>query len=327
MKKIIALLLAVMMLFALAACGDKEEPVEEPVEEAPVEEIEEAPAVEEEPIATPEPTELPEIDKLTDAALEENEFTVLCSCSEDMIKAAAAEFQAIYGIPVTYKCVSLAEAAAAVEGGSAGADVWMGAPAAVLDKAAAAGLLSPYQAENAGNLLSDSFKSADGSWYGIYADVLGFTFKAGASDSVPSGWGALNADTVRISLLDGSGAAAVESGECAVAAGGLSFGVARALAGGNLDFAVPKGELKCLLSGAGIINGCAHADAAKLWMEFVLSSDFANPAGLAGMGLFPVVANSDMPAVAAALELDIAKAKAAALDGSEDLAALAEKLK
>lgn len=326
MKKIIALLLAVMMLLTLAACGDKEEPVEEPVVEAPVEEIEEAPVVEEEAIATPEPTELPEIDKLTDAALEENEFTVLCSCSEEMFTAAAAEFQAIYGIPVTYKCMSVAEAAAAVEAGSTGADVWMGAPAAVLDKAAEAGLLSPYQAENTGNLLSDAFKSADGSWYGIYADVLGFTFKAGA-DSVPSGWDALNADTMRISLLDGSGAAAVESGECAVAAGGLSFGVARALAGGSLDFAVPKGELKCLLSGAGIINGCAHADAAKLWMEFMLSSDFATPSGLAGMGLFPVVANSDMPAVAAALELDITKAKAVALDGSEDLAALAEKLK
>lgn len=326
MKKIIALLLAVMMLFALVACGDKEDSVEAPIEEPSVEEIE-TPAVEEEPIATPEPTELPEIDKLTDAALEETEFAVLCSCSENMLKAAAAEFQAIYGIPVSYKCVSVAEAAAAVEAGSAGADVWMGAPAAVLDKAAAAGLLSPYQAENTGNLLSDSFKSADGSWYGIYADVLGFIFKAGAADSIPSGWDALNADTTRISLLDGSGAAAVESGECAVAAGGLSFGVARALAGGSLDFAVPKGELKCLLSGAGIINGCAHEDAAKLWMEFVLSSDFANPAGLAGMGLFPVVANSDMPAVAAALEMDIAKAKAAALDGSEDLAALAEKLK
>ena len=52
MKKLIALLLALVMVIGLVACGAEEAPVEEaPVEEAPVEEapVEEAP-VEEAPV-------------------------------------------------------------------------------------------------------------------------------------------------------------------------------------------------------------------------------------------------------------------------------------
>ena len=55
MKKLIALLLALLMVFSLVACGAKEEapaaPAEEEKVEAPAEEKEEAPAEEEEPAA------------------------------------------------------------------------------------------------------------------------------------------------------------------------------------------------------------------------------------------------------------------------------------
>lgn len=54
MKKLIALLLAALMVFALCACGAAEEPAEEPAE-APVEEAAEAPAEE----AAEEPAEAP----------------------------------------------------------------------------------------------------------------------------------------------------------------------------------------------------------------------------------------------------------------------------
>ena len=52
MKKLIALLLAAMMVFALCACGASEEPAaeEQPAAEAPAEEATEAPAEEEAPV-------------------------------------------------------------------------------------------------------------------------------------------------------------------------------------------------------------------------------------------------------------------------------------
>ena len=68
MKKILAMLLVLSMVFALAACGAKEEapaaPVEEPAAEAPVEEapVEEAPAEEEVAVMTHEEFVAAELD-------------------------------------------------------------------------------------------------------------------------------------------------------------------------------------------------------------------------------------------------------------------------
>ncbi len=329
MKKIIALLLAVMMILSLAACGGKEAPAEAPAEPAAVE----APVAVEEPVEEPEPTELPDIDKLADAAMEENELKVICSCSEDIAAAAAGEFEAIYGIPVTYECMGIEEAAAAVEAGC-DADVWLGAPSVVLDDAAAKGFLLAYEAENAANLLGDAFKAADGSWYGIYADVMGLTYNVDAfaknPEKLPAAWDDLYKDEYAgklcCSLRDGNAAAAVAAGEYDIAVGAVSFGVARALGGSKLDFAVPEGKLQCMLGGAAIISGCAHENSAKSFIEFLLT-DFADPADLSHMGFFPVVADAAVPAIAVALELDISEAEIAPLDGSEDLPELVEKLR
>lgn len=330
MKKIIALLLAVMMVLSLAACGEKDEPVEEiPAEPEVVEE----PEIVEEPVVEPEPTELPEIDKLADAAMEEKELKVICSCSEDIAAAAAGEFEAIYGIPVTYECKSIEEAAAAVEAGC-DADIWLGAPSVVLEAAAAKGLLLAYEAENTINLLGDSFKAEDGSWYGIYADVMGFTYNVDAfaknPEKLPATWDDLYkeeyAGKLCGSLQDGNAAAAVAAGEYDIAVGAVSFGVARALGGSKLDFAVPGGKLQCMLTGAAIISGCAHENSAKSFIEFLLT-DFAEPTDLSHMGLFPVVADAAVPAIAVALELNISEAEIVPLDGSEDLPGMVEKLK
>lgn len=323
MKKIIALLLAVMMMLALAACGEKAEPVETPAE-APVEEA---------PVEEPAPTELPEIDKLADAALEENELKVICSCSEDIMKSAAAELEAIYGITVSCEYMSAEDAAAAIEAGT-DADVWMGAPSAFLKDAAGKGLFTAYEAENAVNLLSEEFRAADGSWYGIYADLMGFVYNLEKIDKdpdmIPAHWedlyGEKYYDKICASLRDSNGVAAVESGVYDIAIGEVSYGVTRALKGSNIDFAVPEGELRCTLTGTAIISGCAHENAAKQWVEFILS-DFAEPADLIHWGLFPVIAGAPVHAVAAALNLDIAEARVIDLTGSEDLPTMVDMLK
>ncbi len=324
MKKIIALLLACVRVLALAACGKKDEtPVEPEATPGPeiVEPVEQG------------PEELDEIDKLADAALDEKELKLISSCGEDVTKTAAEEFEAIFGIHVTYQCMSVEDAAAAIESGS-DADVWMGVPSAILDKDAAKGLFLPYTAENSGKLLSDSFKGTDGSWYGIYADLMGFTYNreifADIPELIPTAWGDLYKDVyvdqLCASLTDGNAAAAVASGEYAIAVGRVSYGVARALGGSNLDFAVPSTGLQCMVVGTAILKDCAHENAAKQWIEFMLT-DFADGADLSHMGLFPVIADAATPAIAAALGIDIASAKVVPVTGNEGLVELVELLK
>lgn len=329
MKKIIALLLTVVMVFSLCACGDKEEPAETPAQETPAVET---PAAET-PVEEPIPTELPEIDKLADAALEENELKVICSCGEDLMKIAAGELEAIYGITVSYECMSAEEAADAIEAGC-DADIWMGAPSAYLNAAAKRGLLSAYEAENAVDLLSREFRAADGSWYGIYADLMGFIYNLDKlekdPDMIPTTWDELYGekyyDRICGSLNNNSAAAAVESGAYDIAIGEMSSGVVRALKGSNLDFAVPESELRCTLTGTAILKGCAHENAAKQWIEFILS-DFAGPADLIHLGLFPVVEGDSVHPVAAALGLDIAEARVVELTGEEDLPTMVDMLR
>lgn len=325
MKKLIALLLALMLILSLAACGEKDEAPETPAEP----EITEPEIIEPE-IIEPEVTELPEIDRLADAALEENELKIICSFDEEMMSIAAGEFEAIFGIPVKYECMSVEDAKAAIESGT-DYDVWMGVPSAVLDECA--GRFLPYIAENVDGVLSPAFMGTDGSWYGIYADVMGFTYNREIfdenPDAIPGSWADLYkeiyAGKLCQSVKDGNAAAAVASGEYAIAVGRVSFGVARALGGSNLDFAVPQGDLQCMVVGTAIISGCAHENAARQWIEFVLT-DFAGPVDLSHLGLFPVVADADTPAIAAALGLNIADAKVVPVLGSEGLVELVEKL-
>lgn len=324
MKKIIALLLACVLVFSLAACGDKEET---PVEPQVTDEPELTEPVEQ------EPEELAEIDKLADAALEENELKLISSCDEDITAVAAVEFEAIFGIHVTYECMSLEEAEAAMENGT-DADIWMGVPSAVLEEYAEKGSFLSYTAENSGKLLSDSFKGANDSWYGIYADLMGFTYNRemfeDASELIPTSWDDLYKDVyvdkLCASLQDGNAAAAVASGAYAIAVGRVSYGVARALGGSNLDFAVPSDGIQCMVVGTAILDGCAHENAAKQWIEFILT-DFAEGVDLSHMGLFPVIADAATPAVAAALAIDIADAKVVPVVGDEGLVELVELLK
>ena len=91
MKKIFAVLLAMTLLFSLAACGGKEEapaPTEAPAA-APVEETP-APVSTEEPVAEPEPTEEPAVEEPS-----------LMELAESFVGGEAAELIAAIGEPVS----------------------------------------------------------------------------------------------------------------------------------------------------------------------------------------------------------------------------------
>ena len=166
MKKIIAMLLAVMMLFALAACGQSAAPAEQPAQQdTPAEAPAEEPADEADPMA-----------ELVAAAQAEGELVVYGSCEEEYLAAACENFEALYGIKTTYQRLSTGEVQAKIEeeNGNPSADVWFGGTTDPYNVVAAEGLLEAYEAQNASHLISDMYRNADGYWYGIYKGILGF---------------------------------------------------------------------------------------------------------------------------------------------------------
>ncbi|MFR0844455.1 MAG: ABC transporter substrate-binding protein [Oscillospiraceae bacterium] len=166
MKKILAVLMAVLMVASLAACGgNTSAPATEPAP-APAAANTTAPAAE---------TTAPE-QSLIDAAKAEGELVVYGSCEEDYLAAACTHFEELYGIKVQYQRLSTGEVQAKIEeeNGNPSADVWFGGTTDPYNVVAAEGLLEAYEAENASHLLGSQYRDPDGYWYGIYKGILGF---------------------------------------------------------------------------------------------------------------------------------------------------------
>lgn len=157
MKKLLKLFLANAMAFSLVACsgGGTDTPAEQPADESS--------------------TGTDEMEELIAAAKEEGELIVYGSCEEEYLAAAAEHFQELYGIQVQFQRLSTGEVQAKIEeeNGNPSADVWFGGTTDPYNETAVAGLLEPYDAKNASHLLEDTFRDADGNWYGIYKGILG----------------------------------------------------------------------------------------------------------------------------------------------------------
>ena len=164
MKKIIALLLTFLMVLGLAACGGTTPPAETTAATIP---------------AAADGTEATGdsyMDELIAAAQAEGELIVYGSCEEEYLAVACEKFEELYGIKVQYQRLSTGEVQSKIEeeNGTPSADVWFGGTTDPYNVCAAAGLLMPYEAQNASHLLSDAYRDADGNWYGIYKGILGF---------------------------------------------------------------------------------------------------------------------------------------------------------
>lgn len=103
------------------------------------------------------------------------EITVLCGATEEWCEANLAAFTDATGIAADFVRLSSGEAAARLEAGkeSPEFDVWHGGPADGFVAAAERGLLEPYTSP-AAQAVRPEWKSADGSWTGVYVGVLGF---------------------------------------------------------------------------------------------------------------------------------------------------------
>ncbi len=175
MKKYLAMLLAVVMVLSLAACGGKTEAPAATAAPAP-----DAPAATGATEAPKSESKYPSyfdgMDDLIAAAQAEGELTVYGSCEEEYLAAACQHFQEVFGIKVNYQRLSTGEVQAKIEEekGNPSADVWFGGTTDPYNVVAKEGLLEPYAAQNASHLLSDMYKDPDGNWYGIYKGILGF---------------------------------------------------------------------------------------------------------------------------------------------------------
>ncbi len=170
-KKTLAAIMAAAMTLSMAACGgssDSQEKTDDTPATAPTESAQQT--------ETDESAEGSELDALIAAAQEEGTLTVYGSCEEAYLSAACQKFEELYGIQVDYQRLSTGEVYTKIEeeAGSPSADVWFGGTTDPYNEAVAAGLLEPYDAMNASHLLSDTYKDADGNWYGIYKGILGF---------------------------------------------------------------------------------------------------------------------------------------------------------
>ena len=184
MKKLIAILLSLVMVLGLVACGAEEAPA---TTAAPT-------ATEAAPEAAPETAEPSYMEQLIAAAQAEGTLVVYGSCEEEYLAVACEKFQELYGIEVQYQRLSTGEVQSKVEeeAGNPSGDVWFGGTTDPYNVCAAEGLLEAYEAENASHLLGSAYRDKDGYWYGIYKGILGFMVNRDELDrmgiAVPQDW-------------------------------------------------------------------------------------------------------------------------------------------
>ena len=343
-KKYLALLLALVMVFALVACGNTTE-TPAPATEAPAAE----------PETPAEPAEADPMEELIAAAKAEGELTVYGSCEEEYLAAACQHFQELYGIKVNYQRLSTGEVQAKIEeeNGNPSADAWFGGTTDPYNVLAKENLLEPYAAMNASHLISDMYKDAEGKWYGIYKGILGFMVNTDELDRLgleaPADWADLlkpeykgliwlsnynTAGTAKLVIntmiqkyghdegiqylvdLDknievytksGSGPSKnVGTGECVIGIGFLHDGITQIVDNqyGNIALVIPSSGTSFEIGATAMFKGAKHPNAAKLWIEYALSPECVELAAKNGSYQFLVIDNATQPEQAAEFGLD-----------------------
>ena len=344
MKKILAVLMAVLMVASLAACGGKTS--------APATEAAPAPAADNTTAAAE--TTAPE-QSLIDAAKAEGELVVYGSCEEEYLAAACEHFEELYGIKVQYQRLSTGEVQAKIEeeNGNPSADVWFGGTTDPYNVVAAGGLLEAYEAENASHLLGSQYRDPDGYWYGIYKGILGFMVNkdelARMNLEAPADWQDLlkpeykgliwlsNYNTagtaklvintmiqkyghdegiqylvdldknIQVYTKSGSGPSKnVGTGECVIGIGFLHDGITQIVDNGyeNVQLIIPSSGTSFEIGATAIFKGAKHPNAAKLWVEYALSPECVELAASHGSYQFLVIDNAKQPEQASEFGLD-----------------------
>ncbi len=98
----------------------------------------------------------------------------------------------------------------------------------------------------------------------------------------------------------------VGTGECVVGIGFLHDGITQIVDNGygNVGLIIPSSGTSFEVGATAIFKGCAHPNAAKLWIEYALSPDCVELAADNGSYQFLVIDNAKQPEVAAQFGLD-----------------------
>ena len=332
MKKVLALLLALAMVFSFAACGEKKQEAEVKV-----------------------PAGWEDFKDLVAAAQAEGELVVYGGCEEEYLAAVCNNFQEMFGVKVSFQRLSTSEILAKVqeENGNPSADVSFGGTTDPYNEMVLAGLLEPYNAKNASHLLSDKYKEKNNNWFGIYTGMLGFFYNkdevARLGIAVPkdfkdlvdpqykgliwssnyntAGTAKLVVNTaiqkyghdagiqwlvdldknIEVYTKSGSGPSKnVGPAECAIGIGFLHDGITQIVDNGytNVGLVLPSSGTTCEIGATAMLKGCKHPNAAKLWIEYALSPDCVNLAKENGSYQFLVIDNAEQPKEATEFGLD-----------------------
>lgn len=205
-KRLLALLLALVMIFALAACGGGSKPEAEPTEAPAAEGGEEAGEGEEaeepeegekaeeggEEAEEPEKTE-EEAGDTAEAPEETGKLVIYAGALEDECIAIGEAFEKETGIDTEVVVLGGGEILARVEAESENpiASIWWGGGIDGQMNAKDRGLLQPYLSPNA-EFVDDSLKDPEGYWTGVYTGYVGFVYNIEKLEElgveVPDSW-------------------------------------------------------------------------------------------------------------------------------------------
>ena len=341
MKKILSVVMSLLLIMSLVACGSgNQAKTAEAAKEAKTE------------VAT----NVEGFDSaLLDAAKAEGELVVYGSCEEEYLAAACQNFEKLTGIKTRFQRLSTGEVQAKIEEekGNPSADVWFGGTTDPYNVLADEGLLEPYAAKNASHLINPQFKDKDGNWYGIYEGILGFMVNTDELKRLnldaPKDWNDLldpkykgliwlsNYNTagtaklvintmvqklghdnamkyfqdldknIQVYTKSGSGPSKnVGTGECIVGIGFLHDAITQIVDNGykNIEIIIPSSGTSFEIGATAIFKGAKHPNAAKLWIEYALTPNCVNLAQNNGSYQFLVIDNAVQPKVAYDFGLD-----------------------
>ena len=98
----------------------------------------------------------------------------------------------------------------------------------------------------------------------------------------------------------------VGTGECVIGIGFLHDGITQIVDNGygNIELIIPSTGTSFEVGATAIFKGCAHPNAAKLWVEYALSPDCVELAAQNGSYQFLTIDNAQQPEIAAEFGLD-----------------------
>ncbi len=112
---------------------------------------------------------------------------------------------------------------------------------------------------------------------------------------------------IQVYTKSGSGPSKnVGTGECVIGIGFLHDGITQIVDNGygNIELVIPSSGTSYEIGATAIFAGCAHPNAAKLWIEYALSPECVNLAQDNGSYQFLVIDNATQPAIATEFGLD-----------------------